>query len=101
MQLGWSSYDKLELTLEQPVGAPPGETTISDEKNYEDSYSLRLGLEYRINESWAIRGGYLRDNNAVPDDYVEPTLPEGTRDLFSIGFGWNNNNFTVDGYFLL
>ena len=58
-------------------------------------------VEYRINEAWAIRGGYLRDNNAVPDTHVEPSVPEGVRDLFSIGFGWTNGKFTVDGYYLL
>ena len=98
MQLGWSSYDVLTIEFDQAVG---GEKTHSDEKKYEDSYSLRLGLEYRINESWAIRGGYLRDNNAVPDAYVEPTLPEAKRDLISLGFGWKNENFTVDGFFLI
>ena len=78
-----------------------GISEFEDPKNYEDSYSIRLGLEYRLNESWAIRGGYLRDNKAVPDAWVEPTLPEGDRDLFSIGFGWTNSSWTVDGYFLI
>ncbi len=69
MQLGWSSYDKLVIELTDPVA---GQTELEDEKNYEDSFSLRFGLEYRINEAWAVRGGYLRDNNAVPDTHVEP-----------------------------
>jgi long-chain fatty acid transport protein len=98
MQIGWSSYDKLRIEFEDAVG---GENVLEDEKKYEDSFSLRLGLEYRINESWAVRGGYLRDNNAVPDTHVEPSVPEGVRDLFSIGFGWTSNNFTVDGYYLI
>jgi long-chain fatty acid transport protein len=98
MQLGWSSYDVLTIEFDKAVG---GDKIHSDDKKYEDSYSLRLGLEYRINESWAIRGGYLRDNNAVPDAYVEPTLPEAKRDLISLGFGWKNENFTVDGFFLI
>jgi long-chain fatty acid transport protein len=98
MQLGWSSYDKLRIELEDAVA---GQTVLEDEKKYEDSYSLRLGLEYRINDSWAVRGGYLRDNNAVPDTHVEPTVPEGVRDLISIGFGWANGSWSVDGYFLV
>lgn len=98
MQLAWSSYDKLVLTVDPPL---MGQTEIESDKNYEDSYSIRLGLEYRLNESWAIRGGYLRDNKAVPDAWVEPTLPEGDRDLISLGFGWTNQSWTVDGYFLI
>jgi len=98
MQLGWSSYDKLVLKLEDPVA---GETELADDKMYKDSYSLRFGLEYRLNEAWAIRGGYLRDNEAVPDTHVEPTLPENKRHLFSLGFGWNSDNWSVDGFFVL
>jgi len=102
MQLGWSSYDKLTLNVEDPVGPPGDQTnTLEDDKKYEDSFSLRFGLEYRIDESWAIRAGYLRDNNAVPDAYVEPTLPEYKRHLFSLGFGWKSDNFSVDGYGLM
>ncbi len=98
MQLGWSSYDKLQVEFEQPVA---GRTVISDDKNYEDSYSLRFGLEYRVNECWSVRGGYLRDNHAVPDNYVEPTLPEGDRSLYSLGFGWRSEAFSIDGYAMM
>ena len=98
MQLGWSSYETLKLELNDAVA---GENVLEIPKKYVDSYSLRLGLEYRINESWAVRGGYLRDNEAVPDEYVSPDVPEGVRDLISVGFGWTNSSWTVDGYFLM
>jgi long-chain fatty acid transport protein len=98
MQLGWSSYDTLSLELNDAVA---GEKVLKTVKMYKNSSSFRLGLEYRINESWAVRGGYLRDNEAVPDEYVSPDVPEGVRDLFSVGFGWTNGSWTVDGFFLL
>ncbi len=98
MQLGWSSYDSLAVEFEQPVA---GRRKISDAKKYEDSYSLRFGLEYRLNESWSLRAGYLRDNHAVPDNYVEPTLPEGDRSLYSLGFGWRSDAFSIDGYAMM
>jgi long-chain fatty acid transport protein len=98
MQLGWSSYDTLSLELTDAVA---GEKVLKTAKMYKDSYSLRLGLEYRIDESWAVRGGYLRDNEAVPDEHVAPDVPEGVRDLLSLGFGWTNGSWTVDGYFLM
>jgi long-chain fatty acid transport protein len=98
MQLGWSSYDKLKVEYDDPVG---GETVSSVERNYEDSYSLRFGLEYMINEQFAVRAGYLRDNKAVPDKYLEPTLPEGNRNLFSIGAGYAMDNLTIDAYYMM
>ena len=98
MQLGWSSYDELKVEYDAPVG---GQTVSAVDRNYEDSYSLRFGLEYMINEQFAVRGGFLRDNKAVPDDYLEPTLPEGDRNLFSIGAGYTINNLTIDAFFML
>jgi long-chain fatty acid transport protein len=98
MQLGWSSYDELKVEYDAPVG---GETVSAVERNYEDSYSLRFGLEYMVNEQFAVRAGFLRDNKAVPDNYLEPTLPEGDRNLVSIGAGYTMNNLTIDAYFML
>lgn len=98
MQLGWSSYDILKIKFKEPVA---GQTESKAVKNYEDSYSLRFGLEYKVNEKLAIRAGYLRDNHAVPDEYVEPTLPESDRNLYSVGLGYKLNNITFDAYYML
>ncbi len=99
MQLGWSSYDVLKIKFKKPVA---GQTESEAVKNYVNSYSLRFGLEYKVNENFAVRAGYLRDNHAVPDEYAEPTLPEGDRNLYSFGVGYKlNNNVTFDAYYML
>jgi len=98
MQIGWSSYDELKVTYDAPVG---GQTESVAERNYENSYSLRFGLEYMVNEQFALRAGYLRDNKAVPDKNVEPSLPEGDRNLYSLGVGYTMDNLTIDAYFML
>jgi len=90
---GWSSYDKLVVEFDQAVA---GETRNVSERRYEDTYSLRFGMEYRIDESWTLRSGYLYDRHAVPEAYVEPSLPEGDRHNYSIGLGYNWQNITVD-----
>jgi len=85
VQMGWSSYDELVLEFEDPVGGQSGRSSI---RNYEDTYSLRFGLEYQLFSSLALRGGYIIDNKAVPDKYVEPSLPEGDRNIYSVGLGY-------------
>lgn len=100
MQLGWSSYDKLTVNFDKPVGPDKIKTEVA-EKNYEDSYSLRFGLEYRMDEKLALRAGYLRDNHAVPDAFVEPTLPEGDRNLYSLGAGYNFGDIQLDAFYVL
>jgi len=99
MQIAWSSYDKLTIKFADPVGPDQSKETIA-ERNYEDSYSLRFGMEYRVNDELALRMGYLRDNKAVPDTYLEPSLPEGDRNLFSLGAGYKMGAITVDAFYM-
>lgn len=98
MSLGWSSYDILTVKFDDPVA---GNTETVSHKNYVDSYSLRFGLEYRYTDQLAFRVGYLRDNHAVPDEDLEPSLPEGDRDLYSVGIGYKMGNMTFDGFYML
>ncbi len=95
VKLGWSSYDKLVVNFEEPVAG--SKTTVS-EKNYKDTYSVRAGVEYRFNEELALRAGVMRDYHAVPDKYLEPTLPEGDRMLYSLGIGYKIDNYTIDAF---
>lgn len=98
MQLGWSSYDKLVVKFDDPVA---GNTETTSEKEYVDSYSLRFGVEYLIEKNIALRLGYIRDNHAVPDERLEPSLPEGDRNLYCIGLGYTIDNITIDGFLML
>ena len=95
---GWESYDKLTVTFDDPVG---GSTETTSNKNYQNSASMRLGLEYRLNDQLALRGGYMRDNHAVPDADVEPSLPEGDRDIYNLGIGYKMGAISIDGYYML
>ncbi|NOX89907.1 MAG: transporter [Calditrichaeota bacterium] len=96
--IGWSSYDVLTVKFKDPVG---GKTESVNERKYENSASYRLGMEYRVSDNFAVRAGYLKDNKAVPDNRVEPSLPEGDRNIYNIGFGYKWNNLTFDFAYML
>lgn len=91
---GWSSYDKLEVTFAEAVAGQKKSTSL---RNYEDSHSIRFGMEYRARPYLALRAGYLYDRHAVPGAYVEPSLPEGDRHNYTLGFGLNMRSITLDG----
>ncbi len=90
----WSSYDKLVITFDEPVA---GETQSVDIKKYQDTYSLRFGMEYRFHPNMKLRTGYYWDRHAVPDKYVEPTLPEADRHNYTVGLGFHWRGISVDG----
>jgi long-chain fatty acid transport protein len=58
-------------------------------------------MEYRVNEQLSLRTGYLYDNAAVPDEMVEPSLPDGNRHIYNIGLGYTISNFTIDGSYMI
>ncbi|HSE42668.1 MAG TPA: outer membrane protein transport protein [Acidobacteriota bacterium] len=71
-------------------------------RNFENSWSLRLGAEYNMTDQWALRGGYVYDETPVPDQAVDPILPDGSRNGITFGVGYMGEGWTFDiGYMVL
>jgi long-chain fatty acid transport protein len=77
--VGWSSYDKLEVVFTES-----GDTSSST-RNYENSYIIRLGGSYKLNDQVTLMGGVYYDKSPVSTEYVNPTLPETNRVGLSFG----------------
>lgn len=89
--VGWSSYDKLEVTFTETGYVS---TSIRD---YTDSWILRVGGEYHLSDVFDLRGGLLYDSNPVKDEWVEPSLPDADRIGLNIGCGYKiTENISVD-----
>lgn len=105
---GWSSYDELVIEFDQAIPAlsserfPEGRGTVS-ERNYEDSWQLRFGAEYTELpvEGLVVRGGIAYDENPIKDRYVDPTLPDSDRWLFSGGLSYQVTDYlAVDASYI-
>lgn len=99
---GWSSYDELAIEFDQPIPALGGNTLVN-ERNYKDSWQLRFGAEYtKLGvEGLAIRGGIAYDENPIRDEYVDPTLPDSDRWLFSGGLTYSlTDYFDIDASYI-
>lgn len=83
---GWSSFDELRIEFDEPVPGLGITETVS-ERNYEDSWQIRVGAEYTELplEILTVRAGIAYDKNPIKDRYVDPTLPDADRWLFSTG----------------
>ncbi|MGD8307207.1 MAG: outer membrane protein transport protein, partial [Ignavibacteria bacterium] len=94
--VGWSSYDKLAVDI-----ADPDIEDISQPRDYTDSYILRLGGEFFINERISLLGGIYYDKFPVEADNVSPSLPDSDRLGFSFGIDAKiTNNLGVTGSYL-
>ncbi|MEE9390812.1 MAG: outer membrane protein transport protein, partial [Candidatus Aminicenantaceae bacterium] len=87
----WSTYD--EFTVEVDV---PGFEDKHVEENWKNSFVFRGGLEYNLNESFALRAGFLYDQTPQPDETVDPILPDADRWAVTGGFGYKSGNFVLN-----
>ena len=90
----WSSYDELAINFDPALlGKIPVSTT---EKDWESVWRYQLGAEYALNDTWALRAGYIYDNAPDPDAHVDYIVPSNDRNLFSIGAGYKKGDFFCD-----
>jgi long-chain fatty acid transport protein len=88
----WSTFDQLRLSFEPGSGV--ASQTIPED--YSSIWQFRVGLERRLNDTWAIRGGYHFDNTPVPAASVTPLLPDQDRHGFALGGSWTGGRLRLD-----
>lgn len=91
----WRAYKKLAIKLSNG-------TTFVSPKNWKDTWGVRIGAQYRLNDYVDLRAGYMWDQSPVPASTIDPLLPSGIRHLFCGGAGFRIGSFTIDaGYYYL
>ncbi len=87
---GWSSYDRLDIEL-------PGGQVTSSRKDWEDSFTVRVGTQYSFAERWAARLGFIWDQTPIPASTLDFQLPDADRIDVSAGIGASiSKNLRVD-----
>jgi len=91
----WSRYDKYVIDITYPAGFPPAEPETVLE-NWKDTLLARLGLQYQLNESLALRCGVMYDWTPQPIESVDPNLPDANRYALTLGLGYKVGRFHID-----
>jgi long-chain fatty acid transport protein len=79
--VGWRSFQKLPVTF---AGTAPSKVI---EEDYNNTSSIRLGVEHRTTSGLALRAGFAAASAAAPDETVTPLLPEMDRSYGMFGVG--------------
>ncbi len=93
----WSSFKRMDLNI--GLEAPPALVDSSAPLDWKDSWQLKIGAEYTVSEALALRAGYAFINTQVPDQTLEPGNPDADQHNISIGFGYRDSPFTLDGFY--
>ena len=93
--VGWRSFKELPVDFQ---GAAPDRLLFED---YNNTSSIRLGVDYRFTNGAALRGGFAAAASAAPDATVTPLLPEQDRSYGAIGGGYPiTSRLTIDGAYM-
>ena len=93
--VGWRSFKELPVDFQ---GSAPDRLLFED---YNNTSSIRVGVDYRFTNGAALRGGFAAAASAAPDATVTPLLPEQDRSYGAIGGGYPiTSRFTIDGAYM-
>ncbi|MBW1916819.1 MAG: outer membrane protein transport protein [Deltaproteobacteria bacterium] len=93
---GWSTYDQLEIRLNRPTvvnGVLTDRVVVP--KNWKDVWAFRFGANYELKNGMKLRVGYIYDLNPVPDDTLDPQVPDADRHIFTVGGDLKIKQFTL------
>ena len=91
--VGWRAFKTLPVDFQGPAKASSRELL----ENYNNTSSVRVGLEHRYTGGAAIRVGVAGAAAAAPDATVTPLLPEQDRAYGSLGGTYPlTRNFSLD-----
>jgi long-chain fatty acid transport protein len=87
---GWSSFK--EIRVKQ---AGQGDQVVT--QNYQDTFSVAVGAQYKLNDQWTVRSGFQYDETPTVDGFRSTRTPDGDRYWLSAGLSYDvSDNFTVD-----
>lgn len=89
----WSAYDQIVIEYTEGDEAAP---TIHNKKRYKDTFRLNFGTEYKLNQNWAVRAGYVFDKSPINKHSMDTLVPVDDRHIVSAGFGYKTDTWSAD-----
>ena len=92
----WSLFQKLQIDKADGSG---NLSTIQE--NWQDSWSVNLGVTYDYTPEWTLRAGYVYDQTPIRSaEYRHPSIPDSDRNAIGLGFSYHpGSNLSIDfGY---
>ena len=94
----FSRFDQQTLDFKHEVPAANFSDILID-LDWDDQWLFKIGLEYYLNEKFALRTGYSFVETPVPEHTLSPANPDADSHNFSIGFGYKTGKWIVDSFY--
>jgi long-chain fatty acid transport protein len=91
----WTSFGTVIINQQ---GTPPSGFTQNPALtlNWQASWMYEFGVTRYFDDGWHVSGGYVYNQNSVPDVYYTPLAADMNRHFFSIGTGRKGKRFDFD-----
>jgi long-chain fatty acid transport protein len=86
--IDWSAFDEIRVNLPgtDAMGNP---NLLVSPQDYEDTVTMRLGVEYALNKKTAVRAGFIFDPTPIPAETQSARLPDIDRKNVSFGASYD------------
>jgi long-chain fatty acid transport protein len=81
-ETNWSSLREVRIQFDNP------DPDSVEPFEWQDSYFAAVGAEYKLNDSWKLRGGVAYDESPTSIEHRTPRLPDANRLFYSVGATW-------------
>lgn len=95
--LGWSIFDQVTLDFSEEIPMA-GFVDQTVEVDWDDVWRFKVGMEYGLNDRFAVRLGYAYMIAAVPDHTLSPAFPDANCHSVTAGVGYTNGKWVCDVY---
>ena len=97
---GWSVVDETSaFYAPNPFAGSATGSSESRRRDWDDTLSVRLGIEGDVGDHWLLYGGAALEPSPVPSSTVEPGFARGDATVYGAGFGYRARKVELDlGY---
>lgn len=88
----WTGWDRLNTVVIHQAPLPDARLDL----NWESSFYYELGATRYLGNGWSVSGGYIYNENSVPDATYNPIVADLNRHFASVGFGHKGERLDFD-----
>ncbi|PHR28752.1 MAG: aromatic hydrocarbon degradation protein [Desulfotalea sp.] len=85
----WSQYEVLDINYHPNIPGNPFEVPVA--RDWNDTNAYRIGLTYGLNDVVTLMAGFGYDENPIPTDKVDFSIPDSDAWLYSVGMQYAVN----------
>ena len=92
----WHSFGTVTIEQSPPPLNHPFTNNVPVHLDWQASWMYEFGVTRYFDNGWHVSGGYVFNENSVPNTYYTPLVADMNRSFFSLGTGFSGKHFDFD-----